>query len=149
MIGLTIIAVGTSLPEVATSVVASVRGQRDIAVGNVIGSNIFNILFILGITAMTADGGVIVADSALFFDIPIMIAVALACVPFFFTGGKLDRWEGGLFLFYYLAYSAYLVLANLGHASLEEFTAAMMWFVIPLTVVTAAIVMIREYRKGK
>jgi len=83
IIGLTIIAAGTSLPEVATSILASIRGERDIAVGNVVGSNIFNMLFILGITTSVSGTGIAVPDSALQFDIPIMIAVAVACLPIF------------------------------------------------------------------
>ncbi|SFF51352.1 cation:H+ antiporter, partial [Nannocystis exedens] len=107
VIGLTIVAAGTSLPEVATSVLAAIRGQRDIAVGNVVGSNIFNVLCVLGISAAVAPSGVAVAPAALSFDIPVMTAVAVSCLPLFITGGGLARWEGALFLFYYCAYTAY------------------------------------------
>ena len=102
LIGLTIIAAGTSLPELATSVLASLRGERDIAVGNVIGSNIFNIFSVLGFTALVAPQGVHVAEAALKFDIPVMTAVAIACLPVFFRKHLISRWEGGLFLFYYI-----------------------------------------------
>ena len=146
VIGLTIIAAGTSLPEVATSVVAALRGERDIAVGNAIGSSIFNIVFILGIAASISNG-MDISDTALHFDIPVMIAVAVSCLPIFFTGRKLDRWEGVLFLFYYFAYTTYLVLTSQKHASVEIFTQAMIWFTIPLTVLTLTIVTIREFRK--
>lgn len=149
VIGLTIIAAGTSLPEVATSIIASIRGERDIAVGNVVGSNIFNILFILGIAAMVGKEGINVAESAVFFDIPVMIAVAVACLPIFFTGRKIERWEGAVFLFYYVAYTIYLIMASQQHASLEVFTSAMMWFVVPLTLLTLAIVTMREYRRTR
>jgi len=91
IIGLTIIAAGTSLPEVATSVIASLRGERDIAVGNVVGSNIFNILAVLGLTAAVAPEGVTVPVAALRFDIPFMIAVSVACLPIFFTGYRIAR----------------------------------------------------------
>ena len=107
MIGLTIVAAGTSLPEVATSVMASIKGKRDIAVGNVIGSNIFNLLAVLGLAALLAPGGINVAASALRFDMPVMIAAAIACLPMFFTGYRLARWEGMLFLGYYIAYTAF------------------------------------------
>ena len=110
LIGLTIVAVGTSLPEVAASVLASWRGERDIAVGNVIGSNLFNILCVLGLSAAVSAQGVAVPVSALRFDIPVMIAVAVVCLPIFFTGQQIARWEGGLFLGYYVAYTLYLVL---------------------------------------
>jgi len=148
VIGLTIIAVGTSLPEVATSLIASVRGERDIAVGNVVGSNIFNIVYILSAAAIIG-GGVPVEASALRFDFPVMTAVAVACLPIFFTGKRLDRWEGFVFLAYYLAYMAYILLSNLKHHTLDEFTTAMIWFVIPITVLTLVVVFVREFRKAK
>jgi cation:H+ antiporter len=111
MIGLTIVAAGTSMPEVATSVVASLRGERDIAIGNVVGSSIFNILAVLGLSAAAAPRGIAAAPSALRFDIPVMTAVAFACLPIFFTGGRISRWEGVLFLGYYAAYLAVLLMA--------------------------------------
>ncbi len=92
IIGLTIVAAGTSLPELATSVLAAIRGQRDIAVGNVVGSNIFNILAVLGVSAFAAPAGVSVSQAALAFDIPVMTAVAVACLPVFFTGYRIARW---------------------------------------------------------
>ena len=133
MIGLTIVAAGTSMPEVATSVVASLRGERDIAIGNVVGSNIFNILAVLGLSAALAPQGVAAAPSALRFDIPVMSAVAFACLPIFFTGGKISRWEGALFLGYYFAYVTYLVLGASQHGSLPAFSVAMVYFVLPGT----------------
>ena len=144
IIGLTIIAIGTSLPELATSVIAAIRGQRDIAVGNVVGSNLFNVLSVLGITAIVAPAGVGVSQAALNFDIPIMTAVAVACLPVFFNGYRIARWEGGLFLAYYIAYAGYLVLGAAGHEALPVFSAAMLGFVIPLTVVTLAVVAVRQ-----
>lgn len=144
IIGLTVIAVGTSLPEIATSIIASVRGERDIAVGNVVGSNIFNILSVLGLCAIAAPAGIAVSTAALSFDIPFMIAVAVACLPIFFTGYKIERWEGFLFLGYYVAYAVYLYLQATEHSALEPFSTAMAWFVIPLTVITLIIVLVRE-----
>ena len=94
VIGLTIVAAGTSLPEVATSVVAALRGERDIAVGNVIGSNTFNILGVLGLSGLVAPAGLPVRRAMLSFDLPVMIAVAVACLPVFFTGHLIARWEG-------------------------------------------------------
>ena len=82
IIGLTIIALGTSLPEAATSVVASLKGERDIAVGNVVGSNIFNILAVLGVAGLFSPAGINVPPEALNFDIPVMVAVAIACLPY-------------------------------------------------------------------
>ena len=109
IIGLTIIAFGTSLPELATSVMASIRGERDIAVGNVIGSNIFNILVVLGLTSAVSTTGVEVLASARAFDIPIMVAVAMICLPIFFTDNEVSRREGVLLLGYYVLYIGYLV----------------------------------------
>ena len=146
VIGLTIIAAGTSLPEVATSVLASIRGERDIAVGNVVGSNIFNLLTVLGLTSLLAPGGVHVAPAVLSFDLPIMIAVAVACLPIFFTGHVITRWEGALFFGYYLAYTLYLILAAVKHDALPRFSLLMLEFVIPLTTITIAIVTVRSFR---
>jgi cation:H+ antiporter len=138
VIGLTIIAAGTSLPEVATSVVASIRGERDIAVGNVVGSNIFNILSVLGLSGIASPDGITVAPAALTFDIPVMIAVALACTPIFLTGHLIARWEGCVFLLYYAAYTAYLILNASAHDALPAFSAVMLEFVLPITVLTLA-----------
>ncbi|MDP2284445.1 MAG: calcium/sodium antiporter [Pseudohongiella sp.] len=135
VIGLTIVAAGTSMPELATSVIASLRGERDIAVGNVVGSNLFNLLAVLGLSSLIAPDGVTVADAALVFDIPVMIGVALICLPIFFTGYLISRFSGGLFLFYYIAYTAYLLMAAQQHENLHTFGLAMVWFVIPATVV--------------
>lgn len=134
IIGLTIVAAGTSLPELATSIVACYRGERDIAVGNVIGSNIFNILTVLGATAAIAD--IPVSPAAMRFDIPVMFAVAIACLPIFYTGNRISRWEGLLFVSYYVAYSTYLGLDAVGHEQLGIFSNVMLLFVIPLTVIT-------------
>ncbi|HHY53962.1 MAG TPA: calcium/sodium antiporter, partial [Chloroflexi bacterium] len=110
IIGLTIVAAGTSMPEVATSLVAAIRGERDIAVGNVVGSNIFNILAVLGLSALASPAGLPVASGMLTIDMPFMVAVAIACLPIFLTGHTIARWEGVVFLAYYAAYTVYLVL---------------------------------------
>lgn len=140
VIGLTIVAAGTSLPELATSVVASVRGERDIAVGNAIGSNIFNILIVLGLTSIVAPEGINVSPAALRLDLPVMIAVAIACLPIFFTGNVITRWEGLLFLGYYAVYTAYLILDTTNHESLPIFSLVMGAFVIPITALTLMMV---------
>lgn len=149
IIGLTIVAIGTSLPELATSVVAVIRGERDIAVGNVIGSNISNILAILGITGMFAPNGINVAPEALGFDIPVMIAVSLACLPIFFTGHVVARWEGGLFLGYYVAYLTYLVLVAVEHTAVAVYSNIMLIFVLPITVITLVIITVRDLRDNR
>jgi cation:H+ antiporter len=146
VIGLTIVAAGTSLPEVATSILASIRGERDIAVGNVVGSNIFNILSVLGLTGIVAPNGLPVPASIQNFDSIVMIAVALACLPIFFTGMEIKRWEGGVFLLYYVAYSAFLILDATDHAALPAFSNIMLLFVVPLTVLTLGVTIFQEMR---
>ncbi len=144
VIGLTIVAAGTSMPEVATSIMSVIRGEREIAVGNVIGSNIFNILGVLGISAMIAPTGLEIAESFLHFDIPVMIAVALACLPIFFTGGVISRAEGALLAAYYIAYTLYLILASNQHESLPVYSSVMIWFVVPLTIIILSIIVYQQ-----
>jgi cation:H+ antiporter len=146
VIGLTVVAIGTSLPELATSVIAAVRGEQEMAIGNVVGSNIFNLTAVLGLTAVIAPGGVPVDAAALRFDIPVMVAVAVALVPVVFTGFTIARWEAGVFLAYYVAYVAYLLLAAAGHDALPAFSAVMLGFVVPITVLTLALLVAYEVR---
>lgn len=148
IIGLTIVAAGTSMPEVVTSILAALRGERDIAVGNVVGSNIFNILGVLGISAVIAPSGLEISESFIRFDIPVMIAVALACLPLFFTGGVINRAEGALLLMYYFAYTTYLLLASSQHDSLPAFSSAMLWFVIPATIIILLITVAQQLKRG-
>ncbi|MCU0640234.1 MAG: calcium/sodium antiporter [Candidatus Krumholzibacteria bacterium] len=149
IVGLTIVAAGTSLPEVVTSIVAAVKGERDIAVGNVVGSNIFNIMGVLGLSGVVAPRGIEVSTAVIGFDIPVMIVVALACLPIFFTGNVISRKEGALLLGYYAAYTLYLVLAASHHDALPRFSAVMLYFAIPLTVATMIILVLRETHKRK
>lgn len=145
VIGLTIVAAGTSMPEVATSVMAAIKGERDIAVGNVVGSSTFNILGCLGLSGLVSgDLGLVMPAAVLHFDIWVMIAVALACLPVFITGREIARWEGGVFLLYYAAYVTYLILATQQHDALGMFSTAMMSFVIPITVITLVVVLLRR-----
>jgi cation:H+ antiporter len=149
VIGLTIVAAGTSLPEVATSVLAAIRSERDISLGNVVGSNIFNILGVLGASSLAAPGGLMVAPGLLAFDIPVMVAVAFGCMPIFFTGHRIARWEGGLFFAYYAAYTAYLILQASVHDALPWFSSTMGWFVIPLTAITLLTLAARAIREKR
>ncbi|MDH4040876.1 MAG: calcium/sodium antiporter [Gammaproteobacteria bacterium] len=134
IIGLTIVAAGTSLPELATSVIAAIRGERDIAVGNIVGSNIFNLLSVLGLSSIVAPSGIAVPAVAISFDIPVMIGVALMCLPIFFSGYVISRWNGALFLFYYVAYTAYLIMAATQHDAMNDFSMVML-VVMPLTAI--------------
>ncbi|MEB2526865.1 sodium:calcium antiporter [Kocuria rosea] len=139
VVGLTVVAVGTSLPELATSVIAVRRGERDLAVGNVVGSNIFNIGVVLGLPALISPGGIPVSGAAVALDIPVMLAAAVALLPIAFTGFAVARWEGALFVALYAAYTGYVVLAATEHDALEGFTWTMAWFVLPLIALTLAV----------
>ena len=141
VIGLTVVAVGTSLPEIATSVVAAARGQRDMAVGNAIGSNLFNILAVLGITGVVSP--VIVSSGARGFDLPFMLAVAVACLPIFADGFILRRWQGAVFLSYYVAYLVWLGLDAAEHDLQSAFSSLMLYFAVPLTALTVIVVAYR------
>jgi cation:H+ antiporter len=149
VIGLTIVAIGTSAPELATSIIATLRGQRDIAVGNVIGSNIFNLLFVLATTAVVAPDNIQIPPAALAFDIPFMVAVSIACLPIFFTRYTIRRWEGILFLGYYIADIIYLYLRSTQHSALPRFNTIMFLFVVPLTVLGLALSLILELRQRR
>lgn len=145
VIGLTIVAAGTSLPEVAASVAAALKGERDIAVGNVVGSNIFNLLGCLGISSLASGQvGLLVPPSILAFDLWVMLAVAVACLPIFLTGREIARWEGGVFLFAYAAYVTYLVLAAQYPSALGAYSTAMLGFVLPLLALTFVVVTFRR-----
>ncbi|MBX7057713.1 MAG: calcium/sodium antiporter [Leptospirales bacterium] len=139
VIGLTIVATGTSLPEVAASVAAALKGERDIAVGNVVGSNIFNLLLVLGAAAGISNQGIVISQTALHFDLPVMIAVAAVCLPVFMRGFNMQRWEGLLFLAYYIAYVSFLALKGQNNPRLELFSNAMLYAVLPLSGLTVLI----------
>jgi cation:H+ antiporter len=143
VVGLTIVAAGTSLPEVATSVTAAIKGERDIAVGNVVGSNLFNIMGVLGLSGLVSPAGLTVRESMVAYDLPVMVAVAVACMPVFVRGFVIPRWEGALFLLYYVAYTTYLVLSETKHEATEGYAKAMLHFVLPLTGVTLGVLAVR------
>jgi cation:H+ antiporter len=147
LIGLTIVAVGTSLPEVATTVVAAVRGQRDLAVGNAVGSNLFNLLAVLGITATVSPHPLPVPTSAVQVDIPVMVAVAVACLPIFVNGYDLDRWEGIVFFGLYVGYIAWLVLDGSDSRHRDSYGDVMLFFVIPIVALTMVVIGVRTARR--
>jgi len=148
VIGLTVIAVGTSMPEIAASIMAAVRGERDIAVGNVSGTHTFTILGCLGVSAVVSRDGLVIAPAVLNFDLWVMVAVAVACLPVFIAGRQIGRGKGVLFLAYYVAYVAYLILGAQQHDALDEFSAIMIGFVLPITIVTLVAMVIRDQRRG-
>ena len=147
IIVLTIVAVGTSLPECATSVLASIRGERDIAVGNVVGSNIFNVFCVLGLASTFSPHGVAMSATAMQFDIPIMIAVAVACLPVFFTGQEITRWEGGLFVAYYVFYVTYLILAASSSTATDQFGKLILFGALPVTLLILVVSFVQSCRK--
>jgi cation:H+ antiporter len=110
VIGLTVVAIGTSLPELATSLMAAVRGQRDIAVGNVVGSNLFNLLSVLGLTSIVSPDPIPVADSSLRVDFPVVLAATIVLVPIVWKGFRIERWEGFVLVAFYALYVMFLVL---------------------------------------
>ena len=110
LIGLTVVAVGTSLPELVTSLVAAVRGESDIAVGNIVGSNIFNLLFVLGGAAALAPFPVPVRWPGVWPDFIVALAFAALLWPFARSKRRLERWEGGVLLALYAAFVAFAVL---------------------------------------
>jgi len=144
VIGLTIVAAGTSMPEVATSVIAAIKGERDIAVGNVVGSCIFNILGCLGLSAMVSGStGLGISDTVIHFDLWIMVAVAIACLPVFAAGQQISRFNGGVFLFYYVVYTGYLILMA-QNQPVDSLNFVMLGFVLPLTIVTVIVMLLRH-----
>lgn len=146
LIGLTVISIGTSLPEIATTVVAAVRGFRGMAVGNVVGSCLFNIMAVTGAAAVFAPSGLAVDPALIRFDLPVMLAATFACLPIFATGHLIARWEGLVFFLFYIAYTSYLIIASHSQESVELMRTAMLSFVIPLTLITLFVIWWREVR---
>lgn len=109
LVGLTIVAVGTSLPELVTSVVASIKKEADIAVGNVIGSNIFNVIFILGFSSTISP---LVVNSAVFIDMIVMLASGIIIMVFTLFSNKINKWQGALLVLLYAAYLTYIIIRN-------------------------------------
>lgn len=136
IIGLTVVAIGTSLPEIVTALVAAIRGERDIAVGSVVGSNILNFLAVLGFAGLFSTESIPVQQSLLNFDFLVLIGATVACLPIFYTGHKIVRWEGAFFLFFYFSYLFYLFLSTTDHLFLDVFINMMIFFVIPLAIIT-------------
>ncbi|MDA0353803.1 MAG: calcium/sodium antiporter [Chloroflexi bacterium] len=149
VIGLTLVAAGTSMPELATSLLAGLRGQRDLAVGNVIGSNLFNIMWVLGVSGLVASDGIEVSRAALRVDIPVMVAVAIAVLPIFFTGRLIARWEGLLFLAMYAGYVLYLFLDATERGSIGPVPLVTLGFVLPLVLLTLGYLALRGWRRER
>lgn len=108
VIGISVVALGTSLPELAAAIVAALRDEADLTIGNVIGSNIFNLLLVLGVVATIGD--LVVGDDALRIDLWVMVVVSVAMWPLLRTGKEVKRWEGALLLAVYIGYMISLFL---------------------------------------
>jgi len=147
IIGLTVVAVSTSLPELATSLIAALRGQRDIAVGNVIGSNLFNLLGVLGVTALIAPTPLSVSPNALDFDLPVMLSVAALCLPVFYSGYRVTRAEGLVFLGLYLVYGLHVVSFATGMPLAGKLERLMLFFVLPALVAFLLFTSLRAWRR--
>jgi cation:H+ antiporter len=147
IIGLTIVAVGTSLPELATSVVAALRGARDISIGNLIGSNIFNIFSVLGFSGLVARGGLAVAPDVLAGDIPLMVVVALACLPLFRAGFVISRWNGAFFFGSYVLFVVWTLLRATASPALGIFRRLIFDAVLPAFIIGVVVSIILSLRK--
>lgn len=135
VIGLTIVSIGTSLPEVATSLASARKGNADIAVANVLGSNLYNVLLTLGLTLIIAPNVLTVSADAINLDLPFMVAVSIVCIPIFIAGFNLTRMDGAIFLFYYTSYLTYLVMKSLASPGVDFIEQGMAMVVVPLTVI--------------
>jgi len=119
LVGLTIVAWGTSTPEMMVSLTAAVRGNTEIALGNTVGSNIFNLLYILGATGLIQEGGIEISYIARLYDIPLMIFTAIICMYFGFTKRTIERWEGLTLFVFYLIYIVLIATKSNIHISLS------------------------------
>ncbi|WP_213879179.1 calcium/sodium antiporter [Pseudomonas sp. dw_358] len=147
IIGLTIVAVGTCMPELATSLIAALRGQRDMAVGNVIGSSLFNLLGVLGFTAVVAPEPLTISPNALTFDLPVMVAVAALCLPLFHSNYRLTRAEGLALIGLYLTYGAHVLAFSTGLALATRLEHWMLFYGLPVLAMTWVIARLRSWRR--
>ncbi len=147
VIGLTIVAAGTSLPEVMTSVVATLKGERDIAIGNVVGSNVFNILCVLGVSGLVSPLPLLAGAQMATVDLPVMLGTACLCLPLFFVGGTLNRFEGALFLALYLSYVWYLIAFQLQLENLPILQAGIVYGLVPLVVLYVVVILAGDLRR--
>jgi cation:H+ antiporter len=135
VIGLTIVSIGTSLPEVATSIATIRKGNTDMAVANVMGSNLYNILLTLGLTVVIAPNILAVSPAAIALDLPFMVAVSIMCIPIFIAGFDITKLDGAILLFYYSSYLTYLVLDAVGSSYEQKMEMIMLYGVIPATLI--------------
>lgn len=149
VVGLTIVAAGTSLPEVMTSIMAAFKGERDIAIGNAVGSNVFNILCVLGVTGLVSPEPLLAGVQMARVDLPIMLGVAVLCMPLFFTGAILDRVEGALFLTLYAAYLWYMLAVAQAHSYLPLLKTGVLYGLVPVVLIYLVGALVHDLRKRK
>ncbi|NDG02913.1 MAG: sodium:calcium antiporter, partial [Synechococcaceae bacterium WBB_34_004] len=148
VIGLTIVAAGTSMPELITSLVAAYRGNADIAIANVVGSNLLNQLVILGLCGVVSGGrGLGVDPVMLARDFPIMVATTLVCLPIFWSRGVISRLEGALLMGLYLLYLVDQLLGNTAPSMADEFRLVVLVVVLPVALIAVAWGALRWYRQ--
>ena len=147
VIGLTVVAIGTSLPELATSLLAAYRGQRDIAVGNVVGSNLFNLMCVLGLTGLVSPDPIPVADSSLQVDFPVMLAATVVLVPIIWKGFTIRRWEGLVLVGFYALYVTFLILDS-GDSDAVNVIRPVALVVVPLTLLGFTLAAVQARRSG-
>lgn len=147
IIGLTVVAVCTSLPELAAALIAALRGEREIAVGTVIGSNLFNLLAVLGLTAVVAPAPLSISPNALAFDLPVMLGVAALCLPVFYSGYRITRAEGVVFLCLYLAYGLHVVTFTTGLPLAGRLERLMLFYVLPVLGFALLYTTLRAWRR--
>lgn len=147
IMGLTVVAVCTSLPELAAALIAALRGEREIAVGTVIGSNLFNLLAVLGLTALVTPEPLSISPNALDFDLPVMLGVAALCLPVFYSGYRVTRAEGLVFLCLYLAYGLHVVAFTTGLPLAERLERLMLFYVLPVLGVVLLFTTARAWRR--
>ena len=144
IVGLTVVSFGTSAPELAVSVKAGLGGQADIALGNVVGSNIFNVACVLGIATVVAPAPVQVSADVVRFDLVVMFAVSVACLPVFFSSTIVSRREGICLVGYYGVYTSMIMLRDLGRPELATLQMAVWGFLLPLTSIALLISLARR-----
>jgi cation:H+ antiporter len=146
-IGLTVLAIGTSLPEIVVVLIAAIKGEKDIAVGSIIGSNILNFLAVLGVSGLFIPGAIPVQQSLINFDLILLLIASIFCIPIFYTGHKMVRWEGVLFLCLYFSYLFYLFLSSNNHDFITVFSSFMLYFALPLTLLTLLVFALMEWKR--
>lgn len=147
IIGLTVVACGSAAPEVVISITAARKGESDIAVGNIIGSCIFNILCVLGFTVLLFPNQEI-TRAAINFDIPIMVVSSVLCIPLFMTDMKVSRWEGAVLVLSFVSYISWITLDSTDHDAAEPFGKFVMFFLVPIMASAVLFTFVR-YMKRK